>query len=130
MTDGLNRLRNLLSATAWAYGASSAALALLLSLWWGTAHHRPGGGSSLGGPLDLLAITGFAFAALGLAAVPRRNFRLGKRRDRASVVSDPDDPHRMARWGIAAGPALALLIVAVPGPPLAHWLQAHGMISR
>jgi hypothetical protein len=130
MIDGSNRLRNLLGATAWAYGASSVALALLLSAWWGTAHHGPRGGSSLGGPLDLLAITGFTFFALGLAAVPRKNFRFGKHRGRVSVVSDRDDPHRMARWGIVAGLALALLIVAVPGPPLAHWLQAQGLVSR
>ena len=119
MTERTNKLRNFLGAMLLAYGGSGFALGILLPSLLGEV-----------GRLALLA-TAVPSALFGMAMLPRTNYRLakqrsGKRIGMVRVFSDPDDPHRMKRWGVPAGIALALLAVTIIDPPLVHWLQAQG----
>ncbi len=115
MTGRMNKLRNFLGAMLLAYGGSGLALGILVPPLLGEL-----------GRLALMA-TAVPSALFGMAMLPRTNYRLGKQRSgkrigTVRVFSDPDDPHRMKRWGMPAGIVLAMLAVTIIGPLFVHWL--------
>jgi hypothetical protein len=146
MGERANRLRNILGAALAWHGWTGMMAGLFLSGPWyedAPTHPDPAHGATLlrsnhGSDIyltafqstahALLLLGGTALFAAGFVLLPKANPQA-----RTGFLSfftgwEFDDPHRMARWGAAAGVALTLVMLVGWGPPLVRWLNATGVV--